>query len=42
MAYVVQFDVAEEDVEKAFADRIHVLSLTTAKAESRDRTRRAF
>jgi uncharacterized protein YutE (UPF0331/DUF86 family) len=36
MAYVVQFDASEEEVEKALADRIHVVSLTTNGAHSRD------
>ena len=36
MAYVVQFDASEEEIEKALEDRIHVVSLTTSDAHSRD------
>ena len=36
MAYVVQFDSSEEEIEKALVARIHVVSLSTRKAKSRD------
>jgi len=36
MAYVVQFDASEEEIEKALADRIHVVSLSTKNGQSRD------
>jgi HEPN domain-containing protein len=36
MAYVVQFDATDEDVEKALGDRIHVVSLSTGAKRSRD------
>lgn len=36
MAYVIQFDIPEEDIEVALADRIHVISLSPDSAHSRD------
>jgi hypothetical protein len=36
MAYVIQFDTPEEEIEKALADRIHVVSLSTTDVPSRD------
>ena len=36
MAYVVQFDSSEEEIEKALVARIHVVSLSNKKAKSRD------
>lgn len=36
MAYVVQFDASEEEIENALADRIHVVSLSTNDAHNRD------
>ncbi|MGA2862929.1 MAG: SIR2 family protein [Verrucomicrobiota bacterium] len=38
MAYVVQFDATEEDVEKALSDRIHLISLSTGANRTRDDT----
>jgi len=36
MAYVVQFDASEEEIESALADRIHVVSLSTKNGQTRD------
>jgi uncharacterized protein YutE (UPF0331/DUF86 family) len=36
MAYVVQFDATEEEIEKALTDRIHVVSLPTGGGNSKD------
>jgi len=36
MAYVVQFDALEKEIEQALIDRIHVVSLPTKNGESRD------
>lgn len=36
MAYIVQFDTSEEDIEKALAHRIHVISLSAKNAQDRD------
>ncbi|HEY6321727.1 MAG TPA: SIR2 family protein, partial [Thermoanaerobaculia bacterium] len=42
MAYVVQFDVSPEDVEKALDARLHIISLETAAAATRDEVLAAF
>jgi hypothetical protein len=36
MAYVIQFDVTDDEIQKALAKRIHILSLRTSPRKSRD------
>lgn len=36
MAYIVQFDPAEEDIESGLRDKLHIISLNTCSGRSRD------
>jgi SIR2-like protein/uncharacterized protein DUF4145 len=36
MAYIVQFDVAEHEIESALRDKLHIISLDTSTGRSRD------